>query len=79
MSAQRCQVTGAVPSFGKSISHSHRRSSRRWKVNIQRRTFWVPSLGRRVTIFVSAKGLKVIDRDGIEAVAARLLATGERI
>lgn len=79
MSRQRCQVTGATPSFGHSISHSHRRTKRRWDVNVQRRHFWVPSLGRKVTLDVSAKGLKVIDRDGIDAVAARLLARGERI
>ncbi|WP_084126847.1 50S ribosomal protein L28 [Demequina sp. NBRC 110054] len=79
MSAQRCQVTGAVPSFGNTISHSHRRTSRRWKVNIQRKRFWVESLGRHVTLNVSTKGLKVIDRDGIDAVAARLLASGEKI
>ncbi|MFV0286901.1 MAG: 50S ribosomal protein L28 [Demequina sp.] len=79
MSRQRCQVTGATPSFGNTISHSHRRTSRRWNVNIQRKHFWVPSLGRRITLNVSAKGLKVIDRDGIDAVAARLIAKGERI
>ncbi|WP_084078001.1 50S ribosomal protein L28 [Demequina sp. NBRC 110057] len=79
MSRQRCQVTGAVPSFGNTISHSHRCTSRRWNVNIQRKHFWVPSLGRKVTLNVSAKGLKVIDRDGIDAVAARLIAKGERI
>ncbi len=79
MSRQRCQVTGAVPSFGNTVSHSHRRTARRWDVNIQRRKFWVPSLGRKVTLNVSTKGLKVIDRDGIDAVAARLIAAGEKI
>ncbi|NUS42838.1 MAG: 50S ribosomal protein L28 [Mycobacteriaceae bacterium] len=74
-----CQVTGRRPGFGKSVSHSHRRTSRRWDPNIQRKTYYAPSLGRRVTLRVSTKGIKVIDRDGIDAVAARLIARGEKI
>lgn len=74
-----CQVTGTRPGFGKSVSHSHRRTSRRWNPNIQRKTYFVPSLRRRVTLTVSAKGIKVIDRDGIDAVVGRLIARGERI
>lgn len=79
MSRQHCQVTGAVPSFGHSISHSHRRTKRRWNVNIQRKRFYVSSLGRTVVLNVSTTGLRVIDRDGIDAVVARILARGERV
>ncbi|BAC17753.1 MULTISPECIES: 50S ribosomal protein L28 [Corynebacterium] len=74
-----CQVTGRQPSFGKSVSHSHRRTSRRWNPNVQRRKFFVPSMGRTITLTVSTKGLKVIDRDGIEAVVAQIRARGEKI
>jgi large subunit ribosomal protein L28 len=74
-----CQVTGRTPGFGKKVSHSHRRTNRRWDPNIQRKTWYAPSLGRRVTLTVSAKGIKVVDRDGIDAVVARLRARGERI
>ncbi|KAA8720926.1 50S ribosomal protein L28 [Corynebacterium spheniscorum] len=74
-----CQVTGRKPSFGKSVSHSHRRTSRRWNPNVQRRRFYLPSEGRTITLNVSTKGLKVIDRDGIESVVARLRAQGEKI
>ncbi|WP_432548597.1 50S ribosomal protein L28 [Kineococcus sp. SYSU DK004] len=73
----RCQVTGAVPGFGKSVSHSHRRTSRRWDPNVQRKTYWVPSLGRNVKLTVSARGIKTIDRRGIEAVVADLQRRGE--
>lgn len=79
MSRQHCQVTGAVPSFGHTISHSHRRTKRRWDVNIQSKKYFVPSLGRTVKLTVSAKGIKVIDRDGIDAVVARMIARGEKI
>ena len=63
----RCRVTGAVPGFGESVSHSHRR------------TYHVPSPGRTVSLTVSAKGVKTIDRRGIESVVAQIRARGERI
>jgi large subunit ribosomal protein L28 len=75
----RCQVTGAVPGFGHAISHSHRRTKRRFDPNIQRKTYFVPSLGRRVTLTVSARGIKTIDKQGIDAVVARLIAQGEKL
>lgn len=74
-----CQITGRAPSFGNAVSHSGRRTRRRWSPNIQRKTYYLPSEGRRVTLRVSAKGIKVIDRDGIEAVIGRLRASGQRI
>jgi large subunit ribosomal protein L28 len=74
-----CQVTGRSPGFGNTVSHSHKRSRRRWNPNIQNKTYYLPSEGRRVHLRVSAKGIKVIDRDGIEAVVARLRSRGEKI
>jgi large subunit ribosomal protein L28 len=75
----RCQVTGRTVGFGNTVSHSHRRSRRRWSPNIQTKVYFLPSEGRRVKLRVSAKGIKVIDRDGIEAVVARLRRDGQRI
>jgi large subunit ribosomal protein L28 len=74
-----CQVTGREPGFGNSVSHSHRRSRRRWKPNIQTKTYYLASEHRRIKLRVSAKGIKVIDRDGIEAVVARLRKQGQKI
>ena len=74
-----CQVTGAVPGFGHSISHSHRRNKRRFDPNVKKKTYWVPSLRRKVTLNVSAKGIKVIDVRGIDAVVADIIARGEKI
>ena len=74
-----CQVTGRKPGYGKSVSHSHRRTSRRWNPNVQRRKFYLPSEGRTITLTVSTKGLKVIDRDGIEAVVAKIRARGGKV
>ena len=77
--SQRCQVTGAAPRFGKSVSHSHRRTSRRFDPNVQTKRFFVPSLGRTVRLRVSARGLRTIDRRGIDAVVAEIRARGEKI
>ena len=74
-----CQVTGAVPGFGHNISHSHRRTKRRFDPNVQRKTYFVPSLGRKITINVSAKGIKVIDARGIESVVKDMIARGVKL
>lgn len=74
-----CQVTGAKPLYGKSVSHSHRRTSRRWEPNLQRKRYWVPSLGRTVRLTVSAKGIKTIDKRGVDAVVAEMLKRGEKL
>ncbi|GAA0205215.1 50S ribosomal protein L28 [Glutamicibacter creatinolyticus] len=74
-----CQVTGAVPNFGHSISHSHRRTKRRFDPNIQKKTYWVPSLRRKVTLNVSVRGMKLIDVRGIDAVVSELLAKGVKL
>ncbi|SOJ54222.1 50S ribosomal protein L28 [Mycobacterium simulans] len=77
--AARCQVTGRTVGFGNTVSPSHRRTRRRWSPNLQRKTYYLPSEDRRITLRVSAKGTNAIDRDGIEAVVVRLRRSGERI
>jgi len=67
-----CRVTRRSPGFGNKVSHSHRHSRRTWKPNIQTKTYYLPLEGRKFRLRVSAKGIKVIDRDGIEVVVARM-------
>ncbi|MGK4584837.1 50S ribosomal protein L28 [Kitasatospora sp. HPMI-4] len=74
-----CQLTGRKPGFGNAISHSHRRTSRRFDPNIQRKRYWLPSEGRYVRLTLSAAGIRTIDTIGIEAAVARICARGERI
>ncbi|MET7639659.1 50S ribosomal protein L28 [Streptomyces sp. NPDC005438] len=74
-----CQLTGRQPTFGKTISHSHRRTSRRFDPNIQRRRYWLPSEGRHVRLRLSTKGLRTVDRIGVEAAVARIRARGGRV
>ncbi|MEV2276610.1 50S ribosomal protein L28 [Nocardiopsis sp. NPDC050513] len=74
-----CQVTGRAPSFGNAVSHSHRRTRRRFDPNIQTKRYWLPSENRYVRLRVSAKGMRVIDARGIERVVAQIRARGERV
>lgn len=74
-----CEVTGRKPSFGNSVSHSHRVTKRRWNPNIQRQRFWLPSENRWVTLNVSAKGIKTINKNGIETVVANIRRSGGKV
>lgn len=74
-----CQLSGARPGFGNAISHSHRRTSRRFDPNVQRKRYWLPSEGRSVRLTLSTKAIKTIDRIGIEAAVARIRARGGKV
>jgi large subunit ribosomal protein L28 len=75
----RCQLTGRAPSFGKNVSHSHQRTSRRFNPNIQVRRYWLPSEGRTVRLTLSTKGIKTVDRIGVEKAVAIIRARGEKV
>ncbi|WP_431782549.1 50S ribosomal protein L28 [Streptomyces chumphonensis] len=74
-----CQLTGRAPVFGQQISHSHRRSSRRFDPNIQRKRYWLPGERRHVRLTLSAKGLRTVDAIGVEAAVARIRARGGKV
>ncbi|MEW1749650.1 50S ribosomal protein L28 [Streptomyces angustmyceticus] len=74
-----CQLTGRAPGFGNSVSHSHRRTPRRFDPNIQRKRYWLPSEGRHIRLTLSARGVKTVDTIGIEAAVARIRARGEKV
>ncbi|MGW1379428.1 50S ribosomal protein L28 [Streptomyces sp. NPDC002446] len=74
-----CQLTGAKPGFGKTVSHSHRRTSRRFDPNIQRKRYWLASEGRYVRLTLSTKGIKTVDSIGVEAAVARIRARGVKV
>lgn len=74
-----CQVTGRKPSFGNNVSHSQRKTRRRWDPNLQTQRFWVPGENRWVKLKVSAKGLKTINKHGIEKVLADMRRRGVKV
>ncbi|MGW4076212.1 50S ribosomal protein L28 [Streptomyces asiaticus] len=74
-----CQLTGRQPGFGQNISHSHRRTKRRFDPNVQRKRYWLPSEGRHIRLTLSTKAIKTVDTIGIEAAVARIRARGEKV
>ena len=74
-----CQLTGAQPGFGNHISHSHRRTSRRFNPNIQRKRYWLPSESRHVRLTLSVRGIKIVDTIGVDAAVARIRAWGGKV
>lgn len=74
-----CQVTGKKPLTGNNVSHSQRKTRRRFLPNLQSHRFWVESEKRFVKLRVSCKGLRTIDKLGIEQVLVDLAKRGVKI
>ena len=66
--SQVCEVTGKRPQSGNNVSHAKNKTRRRFLPNLQKRRIWVPSEKRYITLTVSSKGLRIIDKLGIETV-----------
>lgn len=63
-----CEVTGKKVMFGNNVSFSINKTKRRFDVNVSKKKFYVPEENRWVSLNVSSKGLKIIDKKGISAV-----------
>ena len=74
-----CQVTGKRPVTGNNVSHSNIKSKRRFLPNLHNHRFWVESESRWVKLRVSTKGMRIIDKKGIDAVLKDLRARGEHV
>ncbi|PKM11786.1 MAG: 50S ribosomal protein L28 [Gammaproteobacteria bacterium HGW-Gammaproteobacteria-3] len=71
-----CQVTGKRPVTGNNVSHAHNKTRRRFNPNLHFHRFWVESENRWVRLRVSAKGMRIIDKKGIDAVLADVRKNG---
>jgi large subunit ribosomal protein L28 len=74
-----CQVTGKGPVTGNNISHAHNKTRRRFLPNLQHHRFWVETENRFVRLRVSAKGMRIIDKRGIDVVLSELRARGVKV
>jgi large subunit ribosomal protein L28 len=74
-----CQVTGKRPQSGNNVSHAHNKTRRRFLPNLQYKRFWVESEKRYVRLRISQKGLRIIDKHGIDKILADLRADGQRV
>ena len=71
-----CQVTGKKPVAGNNVSHAHNKTRRRFLPNLHTHRFWVESENRWVKLRVSSKGMRIIDKNGIDAVIADMRQRG---
>ena len=74
-----CDVTGKKPMFGNNVSHAHNKSRRRFNINLQKKRFWLTDENRYVTLHVSTRGLRIIDKKGIRKVINELRSKGKKI
>ena len=74
-----CEVTGKRTITGNHVSHANNKTKRRFIPNLHRHRFWVPSENRYVRLRVSAKGMRIIDKKGIDTVLAEIRAQGRKI
>lgn len=74
-----CQVTGKRPVTGNNVSHAHNKTKRRFLPNLHYKRFWVEGEQRWVRLRVSANGMRIIDKKGIDTILADLRARGEKV
>lgn len=65
--SRRCSISGKGPQFGNNVSHSHKKTRKKWGANVFTKRFWVPELNRWVRVKVSAQTLRTITRKGLMA------------
>jgi large subunit ribosomal protein L28 len=74
-----CIVTGKRPMVGNNRSHARNATRRRFLPNLHTHRFWVESESRFVKLRLSTKGMRIIDKKGIDTVLADIRARGEKI
>lgn len=74
-----CQVTGKRPLYGNNVSHAKNKTRRRFMPNIHTRKYWSEKLKRIITLKVSAKGMRIIDKKGIDTVITEIKQRGEKL
>lgn len=74
-----CMVTGKSPLVGNNVSHAKNRTKRRFSPNLHTHRFWVESENRFVALRLTSKGMRIIDKKGIDAVLSDIRATGVKV
>ena len=62
-----CPITGRRKQFGNRVSHANNKTRRCWEPNLQIKRIWDPELGRFVRLRISARGLRTIQKMGLNA------------
>jgi large subunit ribosomal protein L28 len=74
-----CQITGAKPIVGNTVSHANNRKRRRFLPNLHTQRFWLEEENRWVTLKLSARGLRTVEKHGITKILVDLRARGVRV
>jgi len=77
--AKVCQVTGKRPIAGNNVSHAHNKTRRRFLPNLHKHRFWVESENRWIRLRLTANGMRIIDKLGIDQVLADMRSRGEKV
>ena len=77
--ANVCMVTGKIPVTGNNVSHANNKTRRRFSPNTQTHRFWVESEKRFIKLRFSTKGMRTIDKKGIDAVLTDIRANGIKV
>jgi large subunit ribosomal protein L28 len=74
-----CQVTGKRPMSGNNVSHAKNRTRRRFEPNLHSHRFWIEEEKRFIKLRLSAKGVRIIDKLGIQQVLFDMRKRGEKV
>lgn len=74
-----CMVTGKSPQVGNNVSHAKNRTKRRFSPNLHTHRFWVEAEKRFVKLRLTSKGMRIIDKVGIDQVLGDIRATGQKV
>lgn len=74
-----CEITGKRPAVGNRVSHANNKKRRRFLPNLHTQRFWLEGEKRWVSLRISTRGLRTIEKNGIDAVVAKLRAQGMKV
>jgi large subunit ribosomal protein L28 len=74
-----CIVTGKRPVTGNNVSHAQNKNKRRFLPNLHTHRFWVENENKYIKLKISAKGMRIIDKKGIDVVLADLRSQGHKV
>lgn len=77
--ARVCYVCGKRPVTGNNVSHANNKTKRQWKPNLMRKRYFLEEENRWITLRVSAKGIKVIDKRGLATVVREMRGRGIKV
>ena len=74
-----CEITGKKPLVGHNVSHSNRHTKRRFEVNLVSKRFWLEDEKRWISLRLTARAMRLIDKLGLAVVVAEMRARGDKI